>query len=371
MNTFEELMNTRWIIKSKEKEKYYKIKDELPQLKQFITEKLGYRIIANPYTIKLEKMPGEPKAWMGISDFTDPEDYSLLCLVLMFLEDKEIEEQFVLSQLTEYVGGLHQGGMDWTVFANRRKLVRVIKFCLKNSLIIVDEGNEDEFSQSIETEALFENTGLSRYFMRTFGRDIGSYCKPEDFYSEEWVDMDEDRGVVRRQRVYRKLLLSLGVYKSDQNDEDFIYIRNYRNLIEGDFEKLTDCSLQVHKGSAYLIIGEDGELGKVFPGANSISDGILLLNSMIEEQIKGGKLKPKANESINISFVEMKNLADACHERYRENFAKQYREMEKDEFTELLISEMEKLDFIEIDEITGRVEIFPVVGKIVGGYKES
>lgn len=372
MNSFEELMNHRWIVKAREKEKYYRIKDQLGTIRPFVTEKLGYRLIVNPYLIKLEKLPGEATAWMGIGEFSDPQDYSLLCFVLMFLEDKEIEQQFVLSQLTEYIAGeFPEGDTDWTIFSNRRRLVRVIKFCLKNDLFLATEGNEEEFSQNIETEALFENTGLSRYFMRSFARDIGSFTKPADFYASEWVDVDEDRGVVRRQRVYRKLLLSLGIYKTKQSEEDFAYIRNYRNLIEGDLATVTDCSLQVHRTSAYLIVGEDGDLGKLFPASNSLSDAILLFNGLLEEQRKEGKLLPDVNEIINISYLEMEEIAELCFERYGKGFAKKYREMTDEEFSGLLIDEMERLGFVDIDEVTGRISIFPIVGKLKGIYPKG
>ena len=54
MNVLETLLDRRWILKSKEKDLYYKIKDELPAIKRFLTEKLGYQVIINPYLIKLK-----------------------------------------------------------------------------------------------------------------------------------------------------------------------------------------------------------------------------------------------------------------------------------------------------------------------------
>ena len=70
MNVFEELMNHRYIIKAKEREKYYHVKDEIGSIKEFVTDKLGYRIISNGTLIKMEKLPGEAQSWMGINEFT-------------------------------------------------------------------------------------------------------------------------------------------------------------------------------------------------------------------------------------------------------------------------------------------------------------
>ena len=372
MNVFEELMNQRYIIKKKEREKYYGIKDELGSIKEFVTDKLGYRIIQNGTLIKLEKLPGEAQAWMGISDFSSAMEYVLFCLILMFLEDKDAEEQFVLSQLTEYVKAQYPGGnVEWTVYEHRRKLIRVIKFCMKQDLFYINDGSEDGFATNLETEALYENTGVSKYFTRNFTQDISQYKKQEDFFQSDWMDMDEDRGIIRRQRVYRKLLLSMGVYREKEQDEDFAYIRNYRGVIETDLEKLTDCQLQVHKSSAYLMMGEEGDLGKMFPGNNSISDAILLLFYEIQERVKSEKLILRVNETICLSEAEFQEIIFQCKERYNEGFAKKYREMSQEEFCDILMKELEQFGMIQTDEVTKDITIMPIAGKLCGSYPEE
>lgn len=372
MNVFEELMNQRYIIKKKEREKYYGIKDELGSIKEFVTDKLGYRIIQNGTLIKLEKLPGEAQAWMGISDFSSAMEYVLFCLILMFLEDKDAEEQFVLSQLTEYVKAQYPGGnVEWTVYEHRRKLIRVIKFCMKQDLFYINDGSEDGFATNLETEALYENTGVSKYFTRNFTQDISQYKKQEDFFQSDWMDMDEDRGIIRRQRVYRKLLLSMGVYREKEQDEDFAYIRNYRGVIETDLEKLTDCQLQVHKSSAYLMMGEEGDLGKMFPGNNSISDAILLLFYEIQERVKAEKLVLRVNETICLSEAEFQEIIFQCKERYNEGFAKKYREMSQEEFCDILMKELEQFGMIQTDEVTKDITIMPIAGKLCGSYPEE
>ena len=57
MRALEILLERRWILKSREKELYYQIKDELGTVKKFLMEKLGYQVIVNPYLVKVEKMP--------------------------------------------------------------------------------------------------------------------------------------------------------------------------------------------------------------------------------------------------------------------------------------------------------------------------
>ena len=79
---------------------------------------------------------------MGITEFKEPVEYVLFCLVLMFLEDREAEEQFVLSQLTEYVQSQYQEEqIDWTVYRYRRHMIKVMKYCVSCGILKVNDGS--------------------------------------------------------------------------------------------------------------------------------------------------------------------------------------------------------------------------------------
>lgn len=123
--------------------------------------------------------------------------------------------------------------------------------------------------------------------MKNFTRNIMDYTKPEDFAETEWIDVDTDRGIARRQRVYRKLLMSPGMYRSGEADEDFVYIKNYRNMISGELEELMGCQLHVHKNSAFLLMEEDGSLGRCLPEEKTLSDILLLCCALIQEKSAG------------------------------------------------------------------------------------
>ena len=169
-------------------------------------------------------------------------------MILMFLEDRDAGEQFVLSMLTEYIqANIKEEQIDWTIYSYRRHLVKVMKYCVKLGILEIDDGSEDSFMKSDEGEVLYQNTGASRYFMKNFSRDISDYHSQEDFLKEEWIGMNEDRGIIRRQRVYRALLMSPGIYLNDDTEEDFAYVRLYRGMIEEELNRFFDCELQVHK----------------------------------------------------------------------------------------------------------------------------
>lgn len=370
MNVLEILLNKRWILKSRERELYYQVKDEIPAVKKFLTEKLGYQVIVNPYMVKLEKIPATPQSWMGIREFTEKTEYGFFCMILMFLEGKEAEEQFVLSELTEYVQGQYEEEkVDWTVYRYRRYLIKVLKYCTAMGILEMNDGDEEGFVKDESREVLYENTGVSRYFMRNFTQDIMNYTGIEDFQKAEWIDINEERGIVRRQRVYRSLLMSMGLCRSFGNEEDYNYVKNYRNMIQGDLEEWIPCELQVYRSGAYLVLGEESRLGRTLPEENTLSDIMLLCAGLIRERVDKGVYQVPREECIRISKEEFRALLEECKSRFSCGFSKMYREM----LTETFCREVYEF-FLEMELIREEWEdviILPVVGKIIGVYPED
>lgn len=370
MNALEILLGRRWILKSKEKELYYQMKDELGSVKKFLTEKLGFQVIVNPYLIKVEKIPAQPENWMGIHAFKEVLDYVFFCYVLMFLEDKETEEQFVLSELTEYVQSqCRDRAVDWTLYQHRQSLIRVLKYTVSCGILQVTDGNEMDFAKDSASEILYENTGVSRYFMKNFTRDIMAYSMPQEFQEEEWIDVKEDRGIVRRQRVYRSLLMSMGMKKNEQNEEDFAYIRNYRNMVQGELSELFDCDLQIHRTSAFLVLGENCQLGRCFPEENTLSDITLLCFRLLQKEIEQGNISVPKDEQICISGEVLERVIENCKNLYGNGFIKTYREKTTAEFIREIKNYMEELEFIR--ETDAGVYVNPVIGKIAGEYPKD
>ncbi|MCM1045749.1 MAG: TIGR02678 family protein [Candidatus Gastranaerophilales bacterium] len=367
MNTLEILLSRRWILKSRDKELYYQVKDEIGEVKKFLMEKMGYQVIVNPYLVKVEKIPAKAERWMGIQEFTEPVEYAFFCLILMFLENKEAEEQFVLSELTEYVQGQYQEEqIDWTIYRYRRHLIKAMKYCVSVGILNVDDGSEEGFAKDQSGEVLYQNTGVSRFFMRNFTQNIMDYANYTDFLKAEWIDVDEDRGIVRRQRVYRSLLMSMGIYRTEENEEDFAYVRNYRNMIQGELEGLIPCELQVYRSSAYLILGEDCRMGWFLPEENTLSDIVLLCGQLVREKADSGTYEVLSDERIRISRETFRGLLEECKEKFGSGFIKTYREMVTEEFFREISAYFINLELIE--EQRDDVLIKPILGRVVGRY---
>lgn len=369
MKELEYLLNHRWILKSENKELYYRIRDALGELRKFSMEKMGSQIIDNSLLIKMEKIPVIPEDFMGIEQFSSKEEYAYLCILLMFLEDRDAQEQFVLSQLTEYISGVFSGEItDWTFYTNRRRLIRVLRYAVTQGLLQITDGSDDEFMDDASGDVLYENTGACRYFMRTFSKDIMKYTQPEDFEESDWFDVDEDRGLARRHRVYKRLLFCPGMYRMDGSEEDFEYLKYYGRRVAEELETLFDCHVHIHRGSAFLLAGENCRMGAEFPANNAISDILLLCFGKIRGKIESGMWKIQKDEMCQVSLLEFETLLKEVKNEYGAGFTKNYREMPDGEFVNTILDEMQRWMFLKKESGMPEVRISPSVGKLQGNY---
>lgn len=372
MTELEILMNRRWILKSEEKELYYRMRDSLGELRKFTTEKLGCQIIDNSLLIKMEKIPVVPEDFMGIQSFSSKEEYAYLCVLLMFLEDKDANEQFILSQLTEYISAGMPGDItDWTSYTNRRRLIRVLRYAADQGLIEITDGNDEKFMDDEAGEVLYGNTGASRYFMRNFTKDITGYTKPEDFQESEWFQVDEDRGFARRHRVYKRLLFAPAMYREDGSDEDFEYLKYYGRRLSEELEQLFECNIHIHRGSAYLMSGENCRMGNVFPGNNSLSDILLLCFGEIRKKIESEQWETEQGEMCSVNKIEFENLLRKVKQDHGSGFSKIYRDMPEGEFVKTVTDEMERWMFLKKEEAMQQIRLCPAIGKLQGSYPDD
>lgn len=373
MKELDLLMENYWIIKDDNKELFYELRDSIGKFRGFVSEKLGYQIINTQDIIKLEKIPGKPESWMGIEEFEDKMEYSFLVLILMFLEDKGKEEQFLLSELTEYIEGVFPGEekVDWTLYRHRRYLVKVLKLIFEMGIIRINDGDEQDFTNSQESEVLYENIGISKYFVRNFIGNILDYSTLEDFENDEWTDIDKDKGPIRRNRVYRRIFMSPVVYSEGSNDPDYLYIKNYRNMILSDVEKYLNADFHVHKNGAMVVLNSEKNFKRAFPENKTIGDIGLQLNSIIIDKLKDKTIDIREDDIIILSIHEFEKLIETLHRKYSVGWSKEYREMKGERLRDEIILYMKSYSFIEYTKNSNEIKIMPLTGKIVGKYPKD
>lgn len=378
MTTFEKLLENYWFVKELNPDNYNMVKQDLTtETQDFIKNKLGYKLIANPYLIKLEKIPGKPQSFMGIQSFDTKLEYIFLCLILIYLEERTKGEQFILSGLIDYIQNiileidLEDIKIDFTIYSQRKSMVKVLKFIKEIGFIKIYDGDENKFAENIENDVLYEVTGISKYFMRNFATNIADCENYNDIFENEQLGLEQDKGKERKQRVYRRLFTENVVYKENTDDQDYNYIRNYRNAINQDVDKMLQSTLEVHKDGAYILLVDDKNFKNVFPTNNGISDVTLFINTVINEKVKTNELKPQLDDLIYISKISFGKIVRETRSRYSKGFSKEYREISEENLTVEIVKYMKQFDMIRESKETEEYIIMPICFKIIGKYPKD
>lgn len=371
MNEVRTLFENFWICKDSDKETYYKVKRDIPNFQRFVREQLGWKLIHTENLLKLEKRPAHAETFMGISEFTDIRDYCILCVVLMYLEDKEEQEQFLLSELIDYVETQLKAYMsiDWTSFAQRKSLVRVLQYAEKLQMLRVYEGRSESFGMEAGQEVLYENTGYSKYFATSFSTDISGFESWEDFEKTEFEEFQENRGTLRVNRVYRQLAVCPSMFWENSEDADALYLKNQRQWVAKYLNENLGGTLDIYRNLACLTLESDDCYGTVHPRDAMLPEIVLLLSSEIRKKLAQGILKKQENETIFMTEKEFADMVLECRREWNGGWSKEYREMEEGHLVETILEYMKNWLMIRRNE-TG-ITIFPSVGRIAGVYPDD
>ena len=368
MNEVRTLFENFWISKYSEKETYYRVKRDIPNFQKFIREQLGWKLIHTETLLKLEKRPAHAEAFMGITEFTDVRDYCILCVVLMYLEDKDEQEQFLLSELITFVETqLKQYlAVDWTSFTQRKSLVRVLQYMESLQMLQVYEGSSEAFGAEAGQEVLYENTGYSKYFATSFATDISGFISWMDFEKAEFEEFEEDRGSVRTNRVYRQLSLCPSFYWEKNDDTDALYLKNQRQWIAKYLAENLGGHLDIYKNTASLTLEESDCYGTVHPRNAMLPEAVLLICEEIRERVVSEKLKIQEDERIEVTRDYFERLILECRSRWKEGWSKEFREMDEKKLVESVLEYMKNWMMIQCrDEM---VSILPTAVRVTGYY---
>lgn len=371
MNEVRTLFEQFWICKDSNKEDYYKVKSDIPSFQRFVREQLGWKLIHTENLLKLEKIPAHAEYFMGIQEFSDIMDYCILCVVLMYLEDKEEGEQFLLSELIDYVETKLKGEIliDWTSFSQRKSLVRALQYMEKIQMLRVYEGNSEAFGTEPGQEVLYENTGYSKYFATSFPMDISGFETWKDFEKQKFEEIQEDRGASRINRVYRQLAVCPAMYWEGNEDADSLYLKNQRQWVSKYLEENLGGKLNIHRNAAFLMLEEDDCYGKVHPRDAMLPEIVLLVCAQIQQILKSGKLVKQENETMTITKQQFSELILTCRKKWSTGWSKEYREMDEGRLVDTVKNYMTEWMFIRKDE--DMIIILPAVGKQAGFYPED
>ncbi|HHU31876.1 MAG: TIGR02678 family protein [Zhaonellaceae bacterium] len=364
------ILENFWILRDKEPEIYQQIRQRENVLKNFFLEKMGLNLIVHRQFIKLEKFPAEPEPWMGINSFFQVRDYVLFSCLMAFLESKNVDEQFLLSDLCEELKSTFpsQEELDWTHYEHRKSLVRVLQTATAIDLVRIVDGDITDFSYSENNEVLYEVPLVARYFLRSFPKDLTSFNKLEDFLDIENLNYEEQTGLKRRHRVYRKLILTPVMYSDGNNDPDFLYLRNYRNRIREDIERFSDFTFELYRNTALLTTEEKKSIYTLFPDNKAISDIVLQFAKLVREEKEQEDISLQYDGTLRLTQVDFQKWVSKCKEEYGNGWSKQYREATVTETARELLAFLVDWQMASLDEETGVIILKPLLARTIGKY---
>ena len=356
---FTDLLENYIILKDNDKELYYDIKDNINDYMNMIKEYLSYKLIIKDNFIKLEKVPANPQGFMGIKEFDSIKEYVFFMILLIFLEDKNNEEQFILSNLTEYIKqNYSEEKIDWTKQKNRRCLINVIKFAINIGIIKRNDGDEELYSKDETRDVLYESTGISRYILRSFDNELDNANSYKDLLNEENT----------KYNVYRNLLLNPVVYNKIGVEHEYDYIVRNKNEIKDVFEENLEWDIHLYKNAIIPII-TNNEVKDVFPNKKGESAAVLFINKEVRRNINSGNLKKEDNDTVVMSNSEFDEFIIEVRRTHGHGFTKTLRDVSEQVFINIIRNFMK--DFSMIREEKDFTILMPIIGKVLGEYPED
>lgn len=357
------LLNNFWILKEDDLDNYYKIKRNQHLLRDYINKTLGSRLIIHDRFIKLEKIPAQALESIGLPNFILQTDYIYLCLILLFLEDKTRETYFMLSDLIDYVKNtavaLELNNVpNWTLTKERKSLKRAVNFLEKIKVIKLKDASKDDFSDNENAEALYISTGLSNYVMRMFNNEIFDIKQEEDFIKDEWTYQNDEKGDIRKYKIYRNLIYTPCIYMNDISKSEIDYLKQLRHHISNELSNL-NYELELTKNMALVFENENALTKDSFPNNKRISAIVLIVLTKLYELIKENKIILNEYEIGKISYEDLYNIIIGIKNKYNIYLSKTLKDLTDSAFFDNIIDILETYTFIR--NVDNYYEILPAI----------
>lgn len=367
------LLYNFWITKEDDKELYYQIKSNQNKIKEFISKNLGSNLIIHDRFIKLEKIPTIVKSNARLGNFTTNLEYVMLTIMLLFLEDKTRGDYFILSDLIEYVKNTSitlelNNVPDWNKVQDRRCLSNVISLLEELKIIKIRDTSKVSFVESINAEVLYETLGTSNYLMRMFDSSINGLKTPEDFIKNEFITQDEEKGDIRRYKVFRNILYTPSISSRDLSINELDYIKRKYTYIKNEIDKKLDMDTEITYNLTMLLDNENSNEKDNFPNSKKLTDIVLIVNERLMQEINDKKIVLDNYETATIKEDYFENIIKDIKKTKSIYIGKTMSKETDKRFYDMVVEYMEKYNFIE--RKNNEIIIYPTISRIVGKTKE-
>ncbi|MBL0389481.1 TIGR02678 family protein [Tumebacillus sp. ITR2] len=360
------LLNRPWVRKADDPELFRTLRLHYEPLREWFQHACGFPLLMTRELIKLEKVPGVAKPWMGVVEFKQPLDYALFTFCLWFLQNKGEMEQFVLSELIDSVKlKMQEEGtpLEMTHTPHRQSLKRALKKLRDLKILIVVDGDEEDWARSKEgtRNILYECSTLTSYVLRRFPQDISALTEFRQLGEGMYPEGNEGDVSRRRHTVFRRLLQEPAVLDHHWQPDELQYVRIQRSYILEQIGKHVGLEgKRYREGLLFYHLSPKGEMD-LFPTAESITDLVLLLANEVRTQLK-------EKEDLQITQADLESMLLDLRETYGSCWSKQDREAKIGELAQQLLGHLEAWGLAErVDP--NWIRLSSVLGRFSGSYK--
>ncbi|SIT03325.1 MULTISPECIES: TIGR02678 family protein [Alicyclobacillus] len=372
------LLSRPWVTKEQQPEEYRLVHRHQHALRDWFQKMAGWALVVTSEIAKLEKQPAVHRPWMRIDEFLHPRDYALFAYALWFLEGRQREEQFLLSELIDAIGEESRRNgdeLDWTNYDHRLSMVRALKKLRDLGVLQAVDGEENAWARDDTQNVLYEATRLARYVMNRFPRDFASYQTIDELYeadifmgsdgSSEWESWATAH---RRHRVIRRFLVEPVVYDADFSEEERRYVQTQRSFLVDRIEQLTGLmGRRFREGLLFTWPDLRGEF-EWFPGESTLSDVCLLVANVLVERIreKHASLAPAEHGRYHVPLGELEALILELRNIHGPRWSKELREKAVAALTRDVLAMMSEWHLVAWDGAD--VWLLPALSRYVGAY---
>jgi len=370
------LLNRPWILKDEDQELYFAVKDHYEELRDWFMDVAGFPLIVTRSLAKLERTPVVPFPWMGFPEFREVRDYVFFTYALWYLEGKTEMDQFLLSDLVEEVreqmaaGGLEA---DWRHYHHRLSMARALKKLASLGVLVLVDGDENDWTQDESKNVLYECSPHSRYVLRRFPQDLTSYRTMEELTDPiSYADTPDGVNARRRHRVFRRFLLEPAVPDRHWDADLLPYVLMQRRYIMDHMQRMLGMEGRRYREGLLFFHPELTGEAELFPTLSGVSDLVLLLAGELRRQLnrEDGARYAEPDGSVRLERSELEGILLRLQDRHGAYWSKEFRESSSAELAELTIEHMEQWGLGEREGTDG-LRVSPIVSRWNAEYAST
>jgi len=385
-----DLIDRILITRAEEPEAYRRIYLHEKWLRNWLMDRLQWRIIAGPGFYRLERLPSHALPGRGLPRFREPMDYACLCWVLWYAETHGASAQnwFVISELAAAVARASGGLFRLGERAHREALARALQLLVDLGVVVHRDGDVDRWvggaaADGEPPEVLYEFAETAPRLLAHFdpaglealaGRPEASRTLPPT-----------GEAAPPLVRAWRALVLGPHFWRAD-DPEGFEALVAARDQVAGDLERDLGWELELAdeyariwrtttaRGAAGVLLDLVPEPGEETPDRHVryIYHPILLLMDRIRAEVAAGRLAVDPDGAVAITGGQIRDLLSELFDRYRRNWGAELgSQVSLPELQRRVMQQMRVMGYLRGPDPLDRCWILPPAAQVVGAYRPA